>query len=199
MSGLQLVTGPTQEPLTLEQAKLHARIDTDDDDKLIMPIITAARQWIEGQTRRALVTQTWDYEIDYGWPYTQSGIPTIVIPKNPVQSITSITYQDNAGTSPQPTLASSQYTVVNRKHRTYIVPAYDVTWPDIRCVPACVTIRFVAGEAIGSVPEQLIEAMKLLVTHFYERRDLTTEKQLTEVPFSVEALISPYRAGIFAP
>jgi len=191
---LELVTGPTQEPLTLAEAKLHARIDTDDDDQLLMALITTAREWIEGQTHRALVTQTWDWHIDWGWPYMQNGVPTLDFPINPVVSVTSITYED--GSSPRPTLDASRYTAVTREHNSYVVPAYGETWPTLRSVPNAITVRFVAGQAIDAVPLQLVQALKMLVTHMYERRDLSAEKQMVEIPYAVEALISPYRRSV---
>lgn len=191
---LTLVTGPSQEPLTLAEAKLHARIDTDDDDQLLMALISTAREWVEGQTRRALATQTWDWSIDWGWPYMQNGVPTLDFPINPVTSVTSITYDD--GSSPRATLSSDQYTAVLRQHTSYVVPAYGVDWPTVRCVPDAITVRFVAGQAIDEVPYQLVQAMKMLVTHMYERRDLSSERQMIEIPYAVEALISPYRGRI---
>ncbi len=174
--GLTLVTGPTQEPLTLENAKLHARIDTDDDDKLCMEFIRAARRWVETQTHRAIITSTWDYAVDWNWPLTQDGLQKIRLPLNPVASITSITYQD--GLSPNPTLAAADYTAVLRDFNSYIVPAYNVEWDTVRCVPEAITVRFVAGEAVGSVDSALLMAITMLFTHLYERRDVATEKGL---------------------
>lgn len=191
---LTLVTEPTNEPLTLQQAKDHLRLDTDDDDSLLVDLIKAARVWVEGQTHRALLTQTWDYGIDGGWPYRR-GQPYIKLPLNPVASITSITYVD--GTSPNPTLASTQYTVAARKHGSFIVPAYNVTWPTVRCVPDAVVVRFVAGES--TCPKPLERAIALLVTHMYENREAVNTGQgqvIMDIPYSLEAMISPYRAGI---
>ena len=54
-----LVTAPTEEPVSLAEAKLHLRVDYTNDDVLIGALITAARQHAENDTRRALVTQTW--------------------------------------------------------------------------------------------------------------------------------------------
>ncbi len=190
--GLTLVTGPTQEPLTLEHAKLHARIDTDDDDKLVVELIKAARRWVETQTHRALITSTWDYSVDWSWPYTQSCMQKIRLPINPVSSITSIVYQD--GSSPNPTLAASDYTAVLGDFNSYIVPAYNVEWGTTLSVPEAATVRFVAGQAVGDVDPALLMGVMILFTHLYERRDLAiTGTIVSEVPYSVEALISPFR------
>jgi len=47
---LQLVTPPVDEPVTLAEAKLHLRVDFDEDDALILALISAARQAAEAIT-----------------------------------------------------------------------------------------------------------------------------------------------------
>lgn len=188
---LRPVTNPSQEPLTLENAKLHARLDTDDEDKLVMQMIRAARRYVEIATRRALVTSTWDYAIDDDWPLTMSGQQKIRLPINPVASVVSITYQD--GSSPNPTIAATDYTASLGEYNSYIVPAYNVEWPSVLCVPEAATVRFIAGGAIDSVDPLLLMGLTMLSTHLIERRDLTVEKALQEIPYGVEAMISPFR------
>lgn len=183
---LTLVTAPTQEPMTTAEAKTHLRLDTSDDDAYVDELITAARKWVEGQTKRSLVQTTWDQKIDYCWP-TKGGIPHIRLEKNPVSSVTSITYF--SGASPNPTLSASDYTVVSREYGSYITPAYNVTFPTPRWVPECITVRFVAGSTSSplDVPEPLVHAMKVLIAHWYENREVGS------IPPMVESLISPYR------
>jgi uncharacterized phiE125 gp8 family phage protein len=43
----RLVTAPTSEPVALEDAKLWLRIDGDDEDSLILSLISSARQKAE--------------------------------------------------------------------------------------------------------------------------------------------------------
>lgn len=184
---LTLVTGPTQEPVTIEEVKAQLRLDEDADDELLRRLLVAARIWVEGQTHKALMTQTWDQYIDNGWP-TRDGIPYIRLEKNPVTSVTSVTYE--TGASPQPTLAASRYIAVTRDHASYIAPAYGETWPDTRYVPNSVRVRFVAG--YSDVPEPLRHAILMLVAHWYENREVIGDPR--QVPYAVEALISPYRS-----
>ena len=183
---LTLVTAPEQEPVTLAEVKAQLRLDIDEDDALLWRLMVAARVWVEGQTKRALLTQTWDQTIDYDWPYYRH-LPHIRFEKNPVQSVSSITYMD--GSSPNPTLSSANYIVVSREHGSYISPAYGVTWPNVRTVPEAIKVRFVAGYT--SVPEPLKHAILLLVAHWYENREVMGAE--TEIPYAVEAMISPYR------
>lgn len=188
---LELITGPTNEPVTLETVKAQLRLDVDTDDALLRQMMIAAREWIEGQTRRCLLTQTWDYYLDYDWPW-KFGRHRITFPLNPVQSVSSIVYVD--GSSPNPTLASSQYTVVARKHGSYIEPAYGVTWSTLRCVPNAIKVRFVAGYT-DDTPQTLLQALVMLVAHLYENREVTTAKALVEIPYGTEALLSPLRGA----
>ena len=54
-----LIAGPGEEPVSLAEAKLFARVDGSDEDALVDALIAAARLHVEAITGRALVTQTW--------------------------------------------------------------------------------------------------------------------------------------------
>jgi uncharacterized phiE125 gp8 family phage protein len=101
-----LVTAPVVEPVSRAEAKVHCRIDADmtDDDTLVDGYITAARQWVEERTRRALITQTWDLWQD-GWPDGD----TFTLPMAPLQSVTHIKYVDEDDATA--TWAASNYVV----------------------------------------------------------------------------------------
>jgi len=186
---LSLVTGPNAEPVTIDTVKAHLRLEIPDDDALVAGYLLAARNWVEGQTHRALPVQTWDYTIDYGWPF-RFGRHRIDLPLNPVKSVTSITYVSDSGAE-QTTTA---YQAVCRTNGSYIVPTYGNTFPTVRRQPEAITVRFVAG--YDEVPWELKQAIMLLVGHMYEHREpIVTGTIVAELPFAVEALISPYRCA----
>ena len=62
--GLQLVTPPAAEPVSLSEAKEHSRITGTDEDDLITTFIEAAREYCEEYQNRAYITQTWDLSLD---------------------------------------------------------------------------------------------------------------------------------------
>lgn len=59
---LVIVTPPAAEPVSVAEA--HARIDASDEDTLIGSLITAARELVETETARRLITQTLDGVLD---------------------------------------------------------------------------------------------------------------------------------------
>lgn len=58
------VTPPAIEPVTLDEAKAHLRVDINAEDSLITRLISDAREWVERFLRRSLITQTWALYLD---------------------------------------------------------------------------------------------------------------------------------------
>lgn len=80
---LKLISAPASEPISLEEAKNHLRVDGAEDNTLISALIVTARQLAEKETKRAFITQTWEMCLD-------KVVEEIEIPKPPLQSIESI-------------------------------------------------------------------------------------------------------------
>lgn len=211
--GISTVTGPTFEPVSLEEAKAQLRITASNDDGLIAGYIMAARSFVESSIHRVLAEQTFDFTIDFGWPFKNvSAYPyyeyphygytylenfarfRVELPLSPVTaaaSVVSITYVDANGATQ--TLDPSQYVAIVDGPVPYIEPVFGVTWPIPRLQPACITIRFKAGYSTpGGTPEPVRMAILMLAGHFYNNREATSGDMI-ELPFGVEALISPFR------
>lgn len=186
---LTLVTGPALDPVSLAEAKAQCKVDVADEDALIVGYVLAARQYVETYTRRALVTQTWDQTVD-------ALGAEIVLKKPPIQSITSVKYLDSAGV--EQTLATDQYRLVRRDTGEFaVIPAYGVTWPATQEVEGAVTVRFVAGYGAlpGAIPEEIRQAIQLMVGHWHANRAAVSEKGAAkEIPLGVDSLLFPHRA-----
>lgn len=78
-----VVVPPEVEPITLDEAKLWHRIDSNTEDAIITRMIRTARQWVEGYLEQSIVTQTREVYL----PVYQEGI---ALPFGPVQSIESV-------------------------------------------------------------------------------------------------------------
>lgn len=195
-SRLVLVTPPAVEPVTLDAAKLHCRVDNDvtADDTLISALITAARQWVEEATGRALITQTWRLALR-AFPAERE----VRLPRGPVQSVTSLTYLDRA-TSLRVTVAPATYLLSSDNWGAELMPAPGATWPTASLAdhPEAVAVTYATGYGAGaaSVPQPLVAAMQLLIAHLYANREAVVvgpESGIGSVPFTVEALTAPYR------
>lgn len=179
-----VVTAPTTEPITSAELKAQARITTDDDDTLISRIITVARQQCELISERIFI----DTVFDQWW----DGFPNeFVLPRTPVDSITSITYTDTNGTTQ--TVSSSVYTLDNNHIPERIILAFEQSWPtDTRAIDKVVKIRWKAGygTATTDVPEHMRHAVLLLAAHYYENREAFTTDNLRQVPEGVRCLLA---------
>lgn len=162
---LKLITAPTTYPVTLAEAKLHCRVDVADDDALITALITAATEMAEQKTGLAIMTQTWELTLD-AFP------DALELTRVPVQSITSVKYYDTAGA--QQTLSPAAYALDNADAFgfSYVVPAYNGTWPDTRDQINAVSVQYVAGYAnAAAVPESIKQWIKLMLSTMYDNRE----------------------------
>lgn len=170
-------------------AGLGAGVPTTNttEDPTLNALIAVARQAVEVEMERALITQTWDWFKD-AFP---SG--DFEVPKPPLGSVTSIKYRDTNGD--EQTWASANYNVDTDSAPGRIEAAYGVSYPSTRAMNNAVTVRFVAGYGdAGDVPESIKQAMLILIAHLYEKRELTEGSNVTPVviPFSVATLLAPY-------
>lgn len=184
---LKLITGPAEEPVSLAEAKLHCRVDIDDDDALISGFITAAREVVEGIARRALIEQTLELVLDE-FP----GEDRLTLPRPPLLSVTSVKYTSEAGV--EATFSSSSYVVDTDSEPGRVVLKSGYSWPATTLqVVSGVRVRFKAGfgDEAADVPQRYKQAVGLLVSHWYENREAiaTSGAVPKEVPFGVMALL----------
>jgi len=207
---IQLVTGPAVEPVSLDLAKSHLRVDYSDDDLLIGIYIVAARAYCEKYTHRAFFNQTWLRTMDFfplawgvngtvnpadrgDWPFAFWSRLTIDLPRASLVSVSSITYLD--ATSTVQTLDPSTYTVDTTSTPGRITPSQGGFWPEVSIFqPGSVRITFVAGSYgdgvdVNTCPATIVMAMLLLIAHFYEHREASSEIALKNIPLGVNALL----------
>lgn len=163
---LRLITAPTSEPVTLEQAKLWLRLDGDAEIDTVEMLISAARQALDGADGylgRCLVTQTWEMTLD-AFPAGSE----IRIPLSPVQSIVSVKYLDASGD--EQSFSSDNYRFSADDLSGSLLLEEGASWPSAGNGSASVAIRFVVGYA-GGVPEGLkVEILKLIGFWFENRQ-----------------------------
>ncbi len=178
---------PTEEPLDIEEAKLHLRVTADDENASVALYIKAAREAAEVFTGRQLVTATWEWKLDaFSAGALRPPFPNLV-------SVTSIQYVDTAGATQ--TFSSSKYAVDTHSEPGRIYLAHNETWPDTRSIENAVTVTFVAGYgAATAVPAKIKLGMLQAMGGWWEKRESTVSGMtITKVPLSVEWLWEPYQ------
>jgi uncharacterized phiE125 gp8 family phage protein len=172
MYSLSLVTAPTEEPITLAEAKHQLGIATAityHDDELGR-LIKAARKDAEEKTHRQILTATWELNLER-FP---AGSGRIYLPLPPLQSVTSVKYYDTDGD--QQTVAETVYKVLTGPEPGEVALKQGQVWPtDLYDEAEPITIRFVAGYADTAAEladtEELLKAGLLLLIEGMWKRD----------------------------
>lgn len=160
---------PATLPVTLDEFKLHARIDIDDDDDLCMSMIEAATNQCEIEAERALITQTWRAS------YCQMAI-TLSIPRPPLVSITSVEYLDR--NEDWQTVDPSRYYLHSDGEPSWIQFKPTYSFPSLSDSDLPLRVTFVAGYgAASAVPENAKRAICILAAHYYENRQIVSMSQ----------------------
>lgn len=158
------------------------------EDTLLTNLIKAAREYCEGFTNRAYITQVWDLLLD-SFPVGDS----ISIPYPPLVSVASVKYYDTENT--EATMDSGDYYVDTYKEPGRIVLGYNKSWPTTILRPANgVIIRFTAGYgAAAAVPQKVKQAMLMLISYWFENREAAqvgiTNALSKEIESAVRALL----------
>lgn len=154
---------PVDLPLTVDEVKLYSKIDHEVEDSFLETLISSACDYAETFQHRQLMPATWRMKLHCWHDET-------VLPVQPVQSITSVTYVDPDGTTQ--TLSSSVYSLDTDEPATLRL-AYGQNWPDVRSQTSPpITITFVAGYANqAAIPSATLDALYVRCDHRYRDRD----------------------------
>jgi len=181
--GLRLVTPPTVEPIDLATLKLHLRVSGTTDDTLLTAMIQSARSEAETFTRRAFIQQTWDYvvdDLDYDY------LPLL---RPPLMTVLGVYYTVN-GVETLWDATNYVTDVISQPGR--ILPV--TGWPAMRYT-AGLRVRYTAGYGIDAttVPPDIVQAIVLTVSEWYETSGGLMPITMTSIPHSAVELLQPHR------
>lgn len=111
-----LLTAPVSDPVSVEEVKLHGRIETDEEDGLIKTYIKAATELAENYMGRAIMQQTWINSLNT-WPSEYCDSAELIRP--PTSSIEEIRLYDDAGDDT--TVNSDNYWLQNKREPALVV------------------------------------------------------------------------------
>jgi uncharacterized phiE125 gp8 family phage protein len=187
---------PTTEPVSVSDAVAHCRSDNDSELLLVAGYVAAAREFVEGQTGRALMTSTWTRTSSRFVELSEDCYERVTyIERTPLASVVSVKYYD--ADDVQQTLATSVYGVVTAATPGFIYLKANQEWPEIYDRPDAVEITFTAGAAqVSAVPPTLRNAVMQLAAHLYEQRQpVNVGNIVNEMPFGLRTMIDHNRVG----
>lgn len=171
---------PLVEPVTVDQVRMHCKIEEDEEDSLIAQKIHSAREWVERYTGRVVAQRTLVH-------YARAWGNFLTIHARPLVSIDSIAYNGIGGDL---TISDAAYAIGPTPTRIY---PPDRGWPTLRNGGA-VTVVYTAGYGSGEAPEAMIEAILVLVAGMLGKREGGYDDALA----AARALLGQLRQTAFA-
>jgi len=207
-ASLRVIQGPATEPVTIDLARQHCRIDAGYDDALIGMYLTGARLEAEAYLNRALSTQKLRYAITWAPPPTATPLvpqslivfplnwPPLVkrpieLPRAPAVSVEQIMW----GPLDDMQLADAEDYDLNLN----VEPGYIAVKPQLlpRIPQQSMIIDYTAGwdgTDPASVPMPIRMALLVGVAHYYENRGDVP----AEMPAAFYRLLDPFRLWTYA-
>ena len=188
--GIKVITPSTVLPVTLDEAKLHLKVDTGTtEDALITGLIYAAQEFVENYCRTRLTTTVEELYLDQ-FPFEYS----VNMSKWPISAITSVNYLDVNGVAQVLDSTAWRPDIVSKPGRVCL--EYARYWPIVRWVDNAVWVRYSVGfgATAATIPYGLKQALLLLVGHLYQNRsDVLINTHVENLPNGAKWIMDQYR------
>ncbi len=180
---INVTVPPVLPAVSLPDMKAHLRVTHDLEDGLIEAYTSAAVASIgvDGELGLALGAQTVSEAL-------QNPERDIFLSVPPAQSLVSVTYYDTENAQQTADLADFEFYAGG--DRAFV---RSDNWPVTYDRPDAVTITYTTG--LAEVPADLVHAIKLIVSHWYQNRSDTSEVTLKDVPRAASHLLGLHRVG----
>jgi uncharacterized phiE125 gp8 family phage protein len=178
-----VVITPPAPIVSIEDAMLHCKVEEPLDQPLVQAYVDAATAWLDGPAGwlgRSLGMQVLEWQLR-DWPCNGEAFPY-----RPEIEIISIKYVDQSGVQQDLPIPD---------------PVDFRNLPAVRGEDGDVRIRYRTGYGvlegtawINKPPAPIRVAILMLVGHWYQNREaVVVGSAPAELPFGVEALLSPFR------
>ncbi len=184
-----LVTPPASAPVEMTELLNHCRLQAGEDDEAVDGFLAAAVAYLDGWRGilgRCMITQTWD--VTY-----QASAYRLRLPFPDVQSVV-VKCRDADGI--EQTIDAAQHTLSADAFGSLVYFRSGLIWPTLdHDMPDPIKVTIVAGFGAvhTAVPENLKQAIKMMVAHWLRCRELGSPELLKEIPMGFTSLIAPYR------
>ncbi|MGX1196385.1 head-tail connector protein [Parvibaculum sp. MBR-TMA-1.3b-4.2] len=193
---LRLVAPAEAPPVSLDTIKAHLNIVHDDFDALLRGYLVAAVELVEARTTRILAPATFEFRLD-GWP-----CEPISLPAAPVRNVLTLSYIDEEGAEQSVDAAEWDWERETTGAKVWLSHLW--TRPTLGRDHGAVRIGFEAGYDLPDtlesgddfdllLPERAVQAIKLLVGHWYRNREAGSSDTIHEIDHGAEALMRSLR------
>lgn len=182
--GLELITAPTKDPVSLDTALCHLRATRGDEDALVQTYIRAAVAYCQEFTGRQFVTATYEQTFD-------RFDDVLALAKPPLISVTEIRYIDPDGVEQTETNSPIVYEVDTNTTPGRVRRAFGASWPSYRRQANAVTVKYQAGYGgPEDVDASVKSAILLWAAQLFEHREPVVINEIARrVPFGVRDLL----------
>lgn len=165
---------PSDLPVTLDELKLHCRVDFEDDDTSLQMMLEAAVSQLDGfagSLGRSIMSQRWALDLP---SFPRCGY--VDLPLGPVASVEEVSYADTSGDDQ--VLDAEAYAFHGTSGRlTFLSPPSTAPGHD------AVRIEYTAGWADASaVPANIRAAILLIAADLYEHREAGSQQPINLNP-----------------
>lgn len=208
MSSLVRTTAPAKGVFTIAQLRDVLRISSSSaaDDYVLQAYMDAATQWIEDLAGVSMMKQTWTMKADQ-FPYNRDGFDRryplgkpILLPRGPVISVDTFTYQD-LNNQTQDINSASFFQAALDERPSALYPPYNGFFPTALWVPGAMKIVFTCGmsganDDPSKVDNDVKMAIRFLANHWNENREpVPVNVNLQKLPYGLESMLWSARKG----
>ena len=162
------------------------------EDALVVEFINSARLFVEDETRRAFVAQTITFQAS-----DDEAITELLLPYQPIISITSVHSIDVEGTETELTL-NTNYNKVGMTGGTETTLLFNrfISTVPVGVVDTMESIRVIysAGYADNAdIPRDVVVGIMKLAAENYVNRESSVDWSISQVPYDVQTMINHYK------
>ena len=184
---LCMIEAPIAEPVSLDEAKRWLKVETEDENEIILTLITSARLYIEQATQRLLLQQSWRVifsDLDMSGAY--------LMPLSPVLRLLGLTLRYSDDSEAALSVANVRLTKHGDDTALLIPQSYRTMLINDARFELDVSLGY--GPNGHDVPAPIRQALLMLVAYWYENRgDYSTYVNLTQIPSVITALLTPFK------
>lgn len=198
---LTLVTGPTSEPLTVDEARAHLRSPMDDD-QYVAALIPAAREIFENETGRQLMAATYRLYLD-GFPRHRT--TPIELLRPPLYEVVRVRYRSNGAWVEWDEYLTDSFTG-EAPMPGVLYPMSGSSYPSTDAGPDTVEIEYTCGyvghdpdyDLYTKVPRSIRSTLLLMIGDLYEHRESKITGTMVTENRTLARLLNRYRLPVLA-